>query len=274
MRKMGIFSVALFLATCSIPAWAQVTFDKVQIRTNFLEAEEGDKGKLVINSERIQFTKKDGVTEYFSIPAKAVTEVLYSSVSGRRKGTFLLTKGRKHYMALSFNDGADLVGKVEFKLHKSNYQSVLGTVEEVTGRTVASREEGVTNTEQTVASQEESVTDTEQTVASREESAKDTTQTVTSQEGAVKDTTQTVASQEDDRSGDMQGVLKLTCDPAWLEVRIDGIYGGVCPQSRALAPGQYKVKVQKYGFKDWERTIEIKAGETLEVRVEMEESKY
>ena len=127
MRKMGILSVALFLATCSIPAWAQVTFDKVQIRTNFLEAEEGDKGKLVINSERIQFTKKDGVTEYFSIPAKAVTEVLYSSVSGRRKGTFLLTKGRKHYMALSFNDGADLVGKVEFKLHKSNYQSVLGT---------------------------------------------------------------------------------------------------------------------------------------------------
>ena len=32
MRKMGILSVALFLATCSIPAWAQVTFDKVQIR--------------------------------------------------------------------------------------------------------------------------------------------------------------------------------------------------------------------------------------------------
>ena len=260
MRKMGILPVALFLATCSIPAWAQVTFDKVQIRTNFLEAEEGDKGKLVINSERIQFTKKDGVTEYFSIPAKAVTEVLYSSVSGRRKGTFLLTKGRKHYMALSFNDGADLVGKVEFKLHKSNYQSVLGTVEEVTGRTVASREEGLEDTTQTVASQEESV--------------KDTTQTVASQEEGLKDTTQTVASQEDDRSGDMQGVLKLTCDPAWLEVRIDGIYGGVCPQSRALAPGQYKVKVQKYGFKDWERTIAVKAGETLEVRVEMEESKY
>jgi hypothetical protein len=201
---------------------------------------------LVVNSERIQFTKKDGVTEYFSIPAKAVTEVLYSRVSGRRKGTFLLTKGHKHYMTLSFNDGADLVGEVEFKLHKRNYQSVLGTVEEVTGRTVASRGEGVEETEQTVASQEEGVTDTKQTVAS----------------------------QEDDRSRDMQGVLKLICDPAWLEVQIDGTYGGVCPQSRALAPGQYKVKLQKYGFKDWERTIAIKAGETLEVRVEMEESKY
>ena len=232
MRKTGILSVALFWATCSIPAWAQVAFDKVQIRTNFLETEEGGKGKLVINSERIQFTKKEGVTEYFSIPAKAVTEVLYSSVSGRRKGTFLLTKGRKHYMALSFNDGADLVGEVEFKLHKSNYQSVLGTVEEVTGRTVASREEG------------------------------------------AKEIKQIVASQEDARSRDLQGVLKLTCDPAWLEVRIDGTYGGVCPQSRALAPGQHKVKLQKHGFKDWERAIEIKAGETLEVRVEMEESKY
>ena len=260
MRKTGILSVALFWAACSIPAWAQVAFDKVQIRTNFLEAEEGDKGKLVINSERIQFTKKEGVTEYFSIPAKAVTEVLYSSVSGRRKGTFLLTKGRKHYMALSFNDGADLVGEVEFKLHKSNYQSVLGTVEEVAGRTVASREEGAKEIKQIVASQEESV--------------RETKQTVTSQEGGVKDTTQTVASQEDARSRDLQGVLKLTCDPAWLEVRIDGTYGGVCPQSRALAPGQYKVKLQKYGFKDWERAIEIKAGETLEVRVEMEESKY
>ena len=214
---------------------------------------------LVVNSERIQFTKKDGVTEYFSIPAKAVTEVLYSRVSGRRKGTFLLTKGHKHYMTLSFNDGADLVGEVEFKLHKRNYQSVLGTVEEVTGRTVASRGEGVEETEQTVASQEEGVTDTKQTVASQEE--------------GVTDTKQTVASQEDDRSRDMQGVLKLICDPAWLEVQIDGTYGGVCPQSRALAPGQYKVKLQKYGFKDWERTIAIKAGETLEVRVEMEESK-
>ena len=102
----------------------------------------------------------------------------------------------------------------------------------------------------------------------------ETTQTVTSQAEGVKETKQTVAYQEDDRSGGMQGVLKLTCHPAWLEVRIDGTYGGVCPQSRALAPGQYKVKLQKYGFKDWERTIEIKAGETLEVRVEMEESKY
>ncbi len=141
MRKMGILSVALLVVTCSIPAWAQVAFEKVQIRTNFRAAEQGDKGKLVIDSERIRFTRKDGVTEYFSIPAKAVTEVVYSRVSGRRKGTFLLTKGRKHYMTLSFNDGADLVGEVEFKLHKRNYQSVLGTLEEVTGRTVASRGE-------------------------------------------------------------------------------------------------------------------------------------
>ena len=267
MRRMGILSVALFLVTCSIPAWAQFTFDKVQIRTNFRAAEQGNKGKLVINSERIQFTKKDGVTEYFSIPAKAVTEVFYSRVSGRRIITaivvsplFLFTKGRKHYMTLSFNDDADLVGAVEFRLHKSNYRGALRAVEEVTGQTMHYDQEGVK--------------DTKQTIASREESVEETKQTVTSPEVGVKETKQIVASQEEDRSRDLQGVLKLTCHPAWLEVRIDGTYGGVCPQSRALAPGQYNLKLRKQGFRDWERTIEIKAGETVEVRVEMEESKY
>ena len=67
--------------------------------------------------------------EYFWIPSKSVTESFYSRVSGRRIGAailisplLLLTKGRKHYATLTFDDGADNVGAVEFKLHKSNYR--------------------------------------------------------------------------------------------------------------------------------------------------------
>jgi len=55
-------------------------------------------------------------------------------------------------MTVSFNDGKDLAGAVEFKLHKSNYRGVLRTVEEVTGLTMAYDQEGVKDTKQTVAS--------------------------------------------------------------------------------------------------------------------------
>ena len=63
----------------------------------------------------------------------------------------LFSKGRKHYLTVTFNDGADLVGAIEFKMHKSNYRGVLRTAEQVTGLTMLYDQEGVKDTEQTVA---------------------------------------------------------------------------------------------------------------------------
>ena len=78
-----------------------LTFKKVEIRTAFAGVEQGDKGKLVIEKQRIRFTKNKGV-EHFDIPTGTVSELFYSRVSGRRIGAAILvspfllfSKGRK-----------------------------------------------------------------------------------------------------------------------------------------------------------------------------------
>ncbi len=104
---------------------AQMSFKKVEARTAYGRAEEGKKGKLIISGDVIRFVKeKNERDEYFSIPSDAVTDIFYSRVSGRRiKTAIVLTgqiglflKGKKHYLTISFNDGGDVVGAVEFKL--------------------------------------------------------------------------------------------------------------------------------------------------------------
>ena len=225
---MKIFFAALLLAVFAIPAQAQFTFEKVETRTAFGAASQGNKGTLVIDSKRIQFTKNKSRVEYFSIPADAVTEVFYSRVSGRRIGAailvspfFLFSKGRKHYMTLSFNDGKELVGAVEFKLHKSNYRGVLRTVEEITGLTMEYDQEG------------------------------------------VKDTKQTVASRGNRNTLQQQGVAEISSDPEGAEIEIDGAFVGTTPRSRNLKPGEHKLTLTKKGYRSWERKISIEAGEKL-----------
>ena len=73
----------------------------------------------------------------------------YSRVSGRRIGAAILvtpfllfSKGRKHYMTVSFDDGGKQKGAIEFKLHKSNYRGVLRTVEQITDLTMKVDDEG------------------------------------------------------------------------------------------------------------------------------------
>ena len=98
-----------------------------------------------------------------SIPTTAVNEIFYSRVSGRRIGAAILvsplllfSKGRKHYMTLSFDDGGKQKGAIEFKLHKSNYRGVLRTVEQITDLTMKVDDEGIKDKEQTVATREAS----------------------------------------------------------------------------------------------------------------------
>src|SRR5690606_3199648 len=82
----------------------EMLFDKVEIRTTFGTAEEGDNGKLAVSGEAIRFVDKKG-REHFSIPSNAINEIFYSRVSGRRIKTaivvsplLLFSKGKKHYM--------------------------------------------------------------------------------------------------------------------------------------------------------------------------------
>jgi hypothetical protein len=158
-RLVVVPIVAILLTP--VVLWGQVSFDKVEIRTSMAAAKEGDEGRLIVDGESIKFVHKKGA-EYFTIPTSAVKELFYSRVSGRRIGAaimvtplLLFSKGRKHYMTLSFNDKAKLVGAVEFKLHKSNYRPILRAVEEVTKLTMQYDQEGVKETEQKPAERKE-----------------------------------------------------------------------------------------------------------------------
>ena len=215
----------------TVPAWSQASFKKVELRTTFGSAEQGNHGQLVVSARSVQFAKKSGA-EYFSIPTDAVTEIFYSRVSGRRIGAailvsplLLLTKGRKHYLTLAFDDGSDLVGAVEFQLHKSNYRGTLRSIEQVTGLEMLYDQEGIKATKQTVASR---------------------------------------------RSNSSQAVVEISSDPEGAEVEIDGAFVGSTPRSRSLTPGKHTIKLHKKGYKDREYNVVVEAGETMDISAELE----
>lgn len=136
---------ALALAFSSALA-AQVSFEKVEIRTGFGQAREGDKGRLAFDAKGIRFIDESW-NEYVSIPAGAVTNLYYSSVEGARPGSplsrpFELLQGKKHFLTITFAVDK-LPAAVEFKLHKSNYEGVLRNAELVTGKTVEKPEDEV-----------------------------------------------------------------------------------------------------------------------------------
>ena len=70
--------------------------------------------------------------------------------------------------------------------------------------------------------------------------------------------------------GANQSILKIISDPEGAEVEIDGSFTGDSPRSTPVAPGKYKLKLRKKGYKDWERKVTLAAGQTLEVHAEME----
>ncbi len=215
---------------------AEMSFDKLDLRTNFGAAEQGKKGRLVVTADTIRFVDKKGKTEYFTIPASAVTDLFYSRVSGRRIKTavfvtpfLLFSKGKKHYMTISFDDGKDLVGAVEFRLDKSNYRGILHAVESVSGVPLEFDQEGIKDEKETVA---------------------------TGGGGAT-------------ASAAMASV-EITSNPDGADVEIDGAYAGATPRTKALKPGTYKIKLIKKGFKDWKREITVAAGEQIPIHADLE----
>jgi hypothetical protein len=134
----SVFTATLLLSTLS-PLAAQVSFEKVEIRTGFGQAREGDKGRLTFDAKGIRFLDESW-NEYVAIPTSAVTSLSYSPVEGARPGSplsrpFELLQGKKHFLTVSFAVDK-LPAAIEFKLHKSNYEGILLNAELVTGKTV------------------------------------------------------------------------------------------------------------------------------------------
>jgi hypothetical protein len=217
-----------------------MSFKKVEARTAYGRAEEGKKGKLIVDGNSIRFVKeKNERDEYFAIPSDAVTEIFYSRISGRRMKTAIIggivflplaftgfMKGKKHYMTLSFDDGEDIVGAVEFKLDKKNYRGILRAIEQVSDVDLVFDQEG------------------------------------------IKDEKETVASRSDVPSN--MAVLDISSEPRDAEIEIDGTFAGTTPRTKRLNPGEYKIKISRNGYKNWERKIKVEANEEFPLSVQLE----
>ncbi len=232
LKVLVVVSVCLLLPA---ELSAQMSFKKVEVRTTYGKAEEGKKGKLIVDGESIRFVKeKNERDEYFTIPSDAVTDVFYSRVSGRRIKTaifvnifLLFSKGKKHYMTLSFDDGGAIVGAVEFKLDKKNYRGILRAIEQVSGVDLVFDQEG------------------------------------------IKDEKETVASRSDAVQSNM-AVLDISSEPRDAEIEIDGVFAGTTPRTKRLAPGEYKIKISRNGYKSWEKKIIVEAEEEFPLSVQLE----
>lgn len=223
--------LAIAIIVLSVPALAQMSFKDAEIRTAYGTAEQGDNGSIIVDAQSVKFTK--GKSDQFSIPTKAVTELFYSRVSGRRIKTAVIvapwiafTKGRKHYLTISFNDGANTAGAVEFQLHKDNYRGAIRALEEVTGVVSKYDEEG--NSGQGMA------------------------------------TRGVEASQVSE-----QGILIINSTPAGAEVYINGSFNGLTPRRKAVPAGEYELRLEKRGLETKTVTVEVEPGATEELTVEL-----
>ena len=228
------------LLACCLPLPAQMSFGKVELRTNYRSAGAGENGRLSVSRDRVRFTHRGH--SRFTIEPAAIMEIFYSRVAGRRIKSaigvgivffpagigLLFSKGKKHYVTLSFDEEGGEIGAVEFQLHKSNYRGTLRALEEVTGLTMMYDQEGVK------ASRE--------TVASRGTSSR-----------AVPNV-----------------VLSITSEPSLAEVYIDGSFNGLTPRKKAVEPGSYNIEVRKQGLKTWSQTVTVEPDQPLEVNAVLE----
>ena len=133
MRLFTPLLIALSLAAA--PLTAQLNFGKVEMRTGFGKAKEGQKGRLVFDAERLQFIDESW-NELFVLPATSIKKLAYSPSEGGGGSPlakpFEMLQGKKHFLTVEF-ELDKLAGAVEFKLNKSNYEGVLQNAELLTG---------------------------------------------------------------------------------------------------------------------------------------------
>ncbi len=101
--------------------------------------------KLYLAEDHIRIVKDDAVV--IDIPAAAITEISYGQDVHRRVGAAIglavisfgvgalmaLTKSKKHYIGLTWND-AGKKGGAAFQASKNDYRGVLAGLEGITGK--------------------------------------------------------------------------------------------------------------------------------------------
>lgn len=224
--------LVLSLAFCSLLA-AQFTYEKVELLTPYGAAKEGSEGSFAIDADRIRFVRKNG-SEYFSIPSRNVSTVLYSRTSGRRYimaaavtwTALLWKKHKKHYMVLVADGEA-----IEFQLDKSNYGGILTSVERARGLTLLYNQGELGKSSEGFA-----------------------------QRAGVPSVQEPHA----------QGMIEIKSVPEDAQIEIDGTWIGNSPRSLPLHVGEYAVRIKRRSYKAWVQKISIAAGDLVSVTANLE----
>jgi hypothetical protein len=125
----------------------KVAYDGGSIR----DLKSGTDVKLYIDPDRVRIMK--GKTDVVTIPASSVTEISYGQDVHRRVGAAIglavvsfgigalmaLTKSKKHYIGLTWDDGGKK-GGMAFQADKSEYRGVLAGLEGITGKRAVNSE--------------------------------------------------------------------------------------------------------------------------------------
>jgi hypothetical protein len=64
--------------------------------------------------------------------------------------------------------------------------------------------------------------------------------------------------------------VELKSNPDGADITVDDKYMGSTPSTLKLAPGEHKIKLEKAGFKPWEKTLTIGLGSALTVNATLE----
>ena len=54
------------------------------------------------------------------------------------------------------------------------------------------------------------------------------------------------------------------------EIEIDGMFAGTTPRTKRVDPGEYKIKITRNGYKNWEKKIKVEPDEEFPISVQLE----
>ena len=81
----------------------------------------------------------------------------------------------------------------------------------------------------------------------------------------VQSSSDTAPAQNGNGSDAALSTVEIKSTPAGAEITVDEKFMGSTPSSLRLAAGDHKIRLEKSGFKMWERTLTVGAGATATV---------
>ncbi len=256
---MKILNVLLFLMFAG-PAHGdtQSSFDKVRYHGGSIPSKispDEIRNKLTIRTDGINLDLKNG--QVIQFPTNQITSLSYGQEAHHRLGPGIaiglvspllgamvaLHKAKQHLIGIDFTDDQGQKQGILLQGDKSNYQSILVSLQAVTGLPVY------------VTEKEQSAIAGVRTTAIAEPSH----QTLAAV-AAPPSPGETAGANPPAQLPDSTNSLWLTSNPDGAEVYLDGSLVSNTPAALKLKPGKHTIRVRKPGYADWSRKIVSQPG--------------